>query len=264
MNNRKSNPIVMAIVVVCIIITYLISDVVVTKKEAELEAQRIEAERQAEEARKLAEAEAAAKAEAEKKNEFLEGIDPNSLSDALFIGDSRTVGIDAYGNLDEATYFADVGSSIYNIKDANLKVSGVGTTSLAGLLKTKEFRKIYVMLGYNEIGYDVEQTIQRNEEFVAYLREAQPTAVIILQANLHIAEKVFTDVENNVRLDKINLGIRKIADNEKVFYIDGNSLFDDENGNLNPELTSDGVHLYAEHYNGWCDWIREETKKIFE
>ena len=99
---------------------------------------------------------------------------------------------------------------------------------------------------------------------MSYRQEAQPTAVIILQANLHIAEKVFTDVENNVRLDKINLGIRKIADNEKVFYIDGNPLFDDENGNLNPELTSDGVHLYAEHYNGWCDWIREETKKIFE
>ena len=260
MNNRKSNPIVISIVIVCILITYWISGIVVEKKEAEQEAQRLEAERLAEEAEKAEEERK--KEEAEKVNPFLEGIDPGTLEDTLFIGDSRTVGIDDYGDVDEATYFADVGTSIFNVKEAQISVPGVGTTTLEGLLGAKEFKKIHVMLGYNEIGYDIDKTVDRNAEFITWLQEKQPTAVIIYQANLHIAEAACSgDVENNVRLDQINLGLRKLADGERVFYIDLNDEFDDGKGNLDPEVTSDGVHLQAKNYKEWCDLIREAIRE---
>ena len=38
-----------------------------------------------------------------------------SMDDALFIGDSRTVGLMEYAGIDDADYFCTVGMSVYNI-----------------------------------------------------------------------------------------------------------------------------------------------------
>ena len=43
-------------------------------------------------------------------------------------------------------------------------------------------------------------------------------------------------------------------------YIDANPLFDDANGDLNAEYTGDNVHLYANHYVDWKNWL--ETKAV--
>lgn len=46
-----------------------------------------------------------------------------------------------------------------------------------------------------------------------------------------------------------------LPDNKRIFYIDINEKFDDDNGNLNSNYTSDNVHIYAKYYKEWSNWL---------
>ena len=56
------------------------------------------------------------------KGEFI-AVNTGYFNDALFIGDSRTVGIATYGTLKNADYFARVGMTVYNINKNATDVS---------------------------------------------------------------------------------------------------------------------------------------------
>ncbi len=43
------------------------------------------------------------------------------MTDVLFIGDSRTVGLSEYGDLGNADVFADSGMSVFNLLDRKKK-----------------------------------------------------------------------------------------------------------------------------------------------
>ena len=82
-------------------------------------------------------------------------VDADYFSDALFIGDSRTVGLSEYcAELDEqATFYGKTSLSIYEAKNkAFVKTSG-GKVTLAKALEGKDYKKVYIMVGINEIGY---------------------------------------------------------------------------------------------------------------
>ena len=58
--------------------------------------------------------------------------------DYLFIGDSRTVGLQLYSGVD-ADYFANVGMSVFSIGNATVEIDGLGSITLNDLLKKKQF-----------------------------------------------------------------------------------------------------------------------------
>ncbi len=191
-------------------------------------------------------------------------VDDSYFKDALFIGDSRTVGIKEYGKLKEATYFCDTGMSIYNIYSRKVSISGVGKVDLKKLLSTKKYGKIYIMLGINEIGYPLDNSAKKFREVVQYIQKSQPNAIIIIQANLHVskAKSDNNSTFNNKRIDKYNSKLAAIADSKRIFYIDANGIFDDGKGNLKAETTFDNVHIYAKYYIEWTKYIKEHGIKI--
>ena len=166
-------------------------------------------------------------------------VEKSYFNDALFIGDSRTVGISEYGDLNNATFFAYTGMSVYNV------------------LSSKKFGKIYIMLGINELGYNTNQTLENYKKLVDYIKDSQSSAIIYIQANLHVASKKSDkdSIVNNTNINKFNDQISKFADNKRIFYIDINEKFDDDNGNLNSNYTSDNVHIYAKYYKEWSNWL---------
>ena len=183
------------------------------------------------------------------------------FEDALFIGDSRTVGIKEYGNIDGADFFATEGMSVYSIYQQSINISGVGDVSLQTLLKNKTYGKIYIMMGINELGYDLSDNAEAYRELVDMIREYQPDAIIYIQANLHVSssrsktDKTF----NNNRIDNYNNLLAGIADNRNIFYIDVNELFDDASGGLGEEYTSDDIHIMGKYYSDWGAWIAERV-----
>lgn len=178
------------------------------------------------------------------------------FSDALFIGDSRTVGLQEYGSIPEACYFATTGMSVYDIFYE--KVAG---STFEDLMASRQFGKIYVMLGINELGYDRDQTVAEYEKLIGWIQEKQPEAMVYVEANLHVsASRSNTDrIYNNKNLDAFNARISALADGQRIFYLDVNPLFDDGQGNLSGSYTADDTHVLGKYYRVWTEWIAENA-----
>lgn len=187
-----------------------------------------------------------------------------SLNNSLFIGDSRTVGLMEYADISGADFYCDVGMSVYNYNKKRVSVPDVGKVLLTELLSNKKYNNIYIMLGINELGYNTENTVAKYSELIDIVKKNQPDAVIFIEANLHVAKSRSDSdkIINNTAIDKFNTEIKKFADGKTVFYIDANTVFDDELGNLDSDKTSDGSHLYAKYYAEWGQWIMAQTESL--
>lgn len=188
-------------------------------------------------------------------------VDDSYFQDALFIGDSRTVGIAEYADLKKATFFADTGMSIYNVQSRKVSVPSVGKVKIEDLLSSKKYGKIYIMLGINELGYNTNQTVKEYKKFIEYIQKKQSNAIIYIEANLHVTEQKSKSDKtfNNTNINKFNNEIKKLSNNKTIFYIDINEAFDDENGNLRSDYTHDNIHIYAKYYKEWGKWISEHA-----
>lgn len=186
-------------------------------------------------------------------------VEPSYFDDALFIGDSRTVGIYEYGVLDSADFFCNVGMSVYSVHKAEVNVPSVGKTTLANLLETAKYGKVYIMLGMNELGYSFNKTVAKYEELINEVRTLQPDAVIYLQANLRVTKNrsESDSTYNNTKINRINSAVEAYANNKDIFYIDVNPLFDDGEGNFDKKYTNDNTHPFARYYTEWSKWLCE-------
>ncbi len=184
------------------------------------------------------------------------------FDDALFIGDSRTVGLHEYGDLGNAEVVADAGMNVYKIYETEFATISGEKKLLETILSERQFGKIYLMLGINELGYDYDRTVSRYEELVKKLQESQPDALIFLQANLHITGKKSeaSPIYTNENINRFNQAVEQMADQRTRFYLDVNELFDDENGNLAQEYTMDNAHVLGKYYSDWVEWILKHAR----
>ncbi len=184
------------------------------------------------------------------------------FNDAAFLGDSRTLGISDYAGLDGADFFCDNGMTIYKLlEDAGVTYQKTGEkVDLKEILQEKHYGKIYIMLGMNELGYgDTSMYLRQYLKVLGQIREWQPEAVIYIMANLHVSrEKNNMESEfNNININDKNVASARLANGRDIFYLDCNPLFTDGEGYLLEDLTFDGVHLYAQHYEKWRDFLFE-------
>ncbi|MBQ5334526.1 MAG: lipase [Oscillospiraceae bacterium] len=182
------------------------------------------------------------------------------FSDALFIGDSRMVGIASYAAFPGANYFATVGLATYKVANAKSEVDNK-SVSFSGLLSSKQYGKIYIMLGINEIGNDRTTTMKKYGELIQTIRSAQPNAIIYLCANLHVTAKRSAkgDAINNKSINSFNEAVKGLCDGSTIYYLDINPAFDDASGCLRADYTNDGVHPLAKYYKEWAEWFKQNV-----
>lgn len=187
--------------------------------------------------------------------------DKNYFDDALFIGDSRTVGLYEYSGLNNATFFSSIGMIVYNIQKTTVSIPNVGKVHLNDLLKKKNYGKIYVMLGINELGYDFDKTLSKYDALIKEIKSLQPNAIIFIEANLHVTKSRSDSdkIINNKNINRFNQATKKLSNNKDIFYIDINEVFDDKNGNLRADYTNDNTHVYAKYYKKWGEWLTSKT-----
>ena len=79
-------------------------------------------------------------------------VDASYFDDALFLGDSHTDGFHDYAGLGNATYFTKNGLTVKDaVEKSFIELDGKKVT-LAEALGTRQFGKVYILLGINEIG----------------------------------------------------------------------------------------------------------------
>jgi lysophospholipase L1-like esterase len=185
-----------------------------------------------------------------------------SFPDTLFIGDSRSVGLRDYGKISDATFFCNVGLRSSDVLVKSAEVAGYGTIKLQELLKKKQFKQIYFMLGINELGNNLNHTAGDYQKFVTGALAIQPNTKIILCSTLHVTKKCNDITEGskriftNERINNFNALVEAMADNQKVFYLNVNRAFDDEAGHLSTAYAAgDGIHITVKGYMVWRDFI---------
>ena len=192
-------------------------------------------------------------------------VEDDYFKDALFIGDSRTVGLYDYGGLeDTATFYASTGLTIYKLLDAEIvTVPGQKEKlTVEEALQQYSFSKIYLMIGINEMGTGtVETFMEKYKEVVNRIQELQPNAIIYLQGIMKVTTERSSqgDYITNEGIEARNTEIEKLADYVKVYYLDVNPLICDETGGMNPDYTFDGVHLKAQYVTIWKDFLKSHA-----
>ena len=193
-------------------------------------------------------------------------VEDDYFADAVFIGDSRTMGLFEYGGLeDTAAFYASTGLTVYEMFEAEIVPGEDGKITVEEALQQNSFAKIYLMIGINEMGTGtVESFLEAYEAAVAHLRELQPDAIIYLQAIIKVTTERSEqgDYINNEGIIARNEGIARLADNEHVFFLDVNPLICDETGGMIPEYTFDGVHLKAVYIDIWKDFLKTHAVSL--
>ena len=194
-------------------------------------------------------------------------VEEDYFEDAVFIGDSRTVGLQDYGGLDKTDFFATVGMNVYDLwTDKFCEVNGEKVT-LEEALTAKQYGKIYFQIGINEMGRGtLDGFMEKYAQSVEKIRELQPEAFIFLQGIMKVTtEKSNSDsIFNNQGIQARNERIAELADGITVFYIDVNEVICDETGGLRADLTFDNLHLYGSKYGIWVDFLKTRGIKDVE
>lgn len=185
-------------------------------------------------------------------------VDLSYFDDAIFIGDSRTVGLCEYSGWNNADFLCDTGLSVYTVLKKQIKYNHNGTATVQDILTSRRYGKVYIMLGINECGTGTPDSfLEAYTELVDQIRRWQPDAIIVVQGIMRVGpQKSATHPSiNNKNINARNEKLATLANNYNIYYLDMNEAVCDENGDLISSYSFDQVHLYAQYYTLWCDYL---------
>lgn len=192
-------------------------------------------------------------------------VEDDYFADAVFIGDSRTVGMFQYGGLEDiADFYASTGLNIYKLFNSEI-VSVEGQKkkiTVEEALSQNSYTKIYFMIGINEMGTGTVETFTAAyKDAVDHMLELQPDAIIYIQGIMKVTTERSQkgDYINNEAIEARNEALAQLADNERIFYLDANPELCDDSGGLIASYTFDGVHLKAQYIDIWKTYLKEHA-----
>lgn len=190
----------------------------------------------------------------------LGSVTESYFDDAVFIGDSRTVGLSMYSAFENADYLCDVGMNIYDCLDRDIDFRGNSHTSVRNMLATHTYKKVYIMLGINEISSNEDKYIEAYADVIDSIHRYEPDAIIIVQGIMCVGKSKSDSHPhfNNPKINKRNARLKELADadpSDYIYYLDINEGIADEEGNLPANYSFDQIHLYAQYYYLWRDYL---------
>ena len=137
------------------------------------------------------------------------------------------------------------------------------SVTLAQKLSQKQYGKVYIMLGLNELGTGTtESWAQAYAQVIAQVRQAQPNAVIYLESILVVAASQDNPggAINNATVNARNQALEALANpQDNIFYLNVNEAVMDANGCLDASLTSDGIHLLGNSLSLWENYLKQHA-----
>ncbi|MEG0457926.1 MAG: GDSL-type esterase/lipase family protein, partial [Oscillospiraceae bacterium] len=186
--------------------------------------------------------------------------DEEYFNDILFVGDSLTVGLRAYGYIPSAQVYALTG---INVSDALTKkfITFSGSSkqySISQAVAKTKPEKIIFLMGINGLAwYDENVLLEQYEELVRQIISSSPNSFLALQS-LYPVTQSYTNSEpriTNKKIDEFNKKIIKIAKDLNIYYLDTASVLKDSKGNLKQEFSSDGLHINKKGYDEVLEYI---------
>ncbi|MBR6396080.1 MAG: hypothetical protein IKS09_03840 [Lachnospiraceae bacterium] len=185
------------------------------------------------------------------------------FKNTLFIGDSRTDGLHINTGEKNAKFYACKGLAVNNILTEKF-IKEKGSKEKVTLLKAlegKSFKKIYISLGVNELGWISDSKfIGDYKTVVEEIMKAAPESSIVVQSILPITKKRSSSdkVYTNEKVNTYNELLKGMCDELGVTYGDVTPSVANEEGYLPEEGSVDGIHLKKSYYEKWLKYIEEK------
>ena len=187
-----------------------------------------------------------------------ERADDSFFSDTAILGNSLIDGLKAYSKLKTVDFYCATSMSVVsamNKKDVRLNNGTYGTQLDA--LAQKQYGKIYIELGINEIGGSVNTYISRYRTMLDRIRATQPNAEIYIMAITPVSKaKSDAGTFTRERVITYNKALYNLAAEWGCYYLDDFTPLADSNGYLPSSASWDGVHLVVSKYAEWETIIR--------
>ncbi|MBR6045174.1 MAG: hypothetical protein IKP47_06025 [Ruminococcus sp.] len=188
----------------------------------------------------------------------------DDFSDAVFIGNSRTVGLGMNCGKPLATFYASTGLNVNRIWDSYEITLDNGTLGTAfDALKQHQFKRVYLMFGINEIAWPYLNVFQEMyEKVINEVKTIQPNATVYVQSVLPVSPLAVNtnEVFTTANVDNLNeTYIKGAAANTGATYLDVNSALRDATGGLPLDASTDGIHLGRNYCLLWLKYLADHV-----
>lgn len=169
------------------------------------------------------------------------------FKDAAILGNSLVEGLKMYSKLTTISYYSGT----------SMSVTSASKSALPGML-AKKYSKIYIELGINEIGENVDTFISDYGAMIDKIKAAEPDAKIYIMAILPVSQAKSTSGGSYTieRVKEYNTALYDLAKAKECYYLDDFAALVGSDGYLPADQTWDGVHLTADTYAVWENYIR--------
>lgn len=177
---------------------------------------------------------------------------------AILVGDSLTLWFPSE-NLPSGKFWLNQGISGENSTQIKSRIDAFSETRPD---------TIYVMAGTNDLRQGVSDRVILNNirEILRRFHENHPQAQVILQSILPMRlPSISSDSEallQAARIRNLNLQLALIARQEGAGYLNLYNLFVDDRGQIQPDLTTDGIHLTSRGYQVWQEALKSAESAL--
>lgn len=188
-----------------------------------------------------------------------EAVEDGYFADTVFLGDSRTGGLSLYSGLKEGTYLFSVGATVESVFTKNTQETPAGKVPLLDALADIDCKKVYIMLGINELGWPRAEVFrQQTVKVVERIRQDHPDTVVVLQSILPVSAKQEAkgSYVNNARIEEFNTMLKAVAEELDCPYLNVAEAVTGEDGCLQEAMSADGVHLNTAGCRAWLDYLK--------
>ena len=193
-----------------------------------------------------------------------EEADPDTwFKDAVFIGDSRTDGFHLFSGVKGGTFLVHNGLTVFEVVNrAAVLGSGEDKYSVLSALGGKQYGKVYLALGINELGwFDAQRYAEAFGQLVDEVRDSQPDAVIYVQSIVPVCPSACKSHSQpyyvtNENIAAYNDALAAMCEEKEVLFLNvSEALVDPETWELPTDMTHDGVHFKREGYQAWLSYL---------
>lgn len=188
-----------------------------------------------------------------------EAKDDDFFADAAFMGNSLMDGFRMFSGLTTCDYYSATSMTVIGATEkavVTLDNGSVGTM-VQGLTQ-KPYGKIYILLGINEIGYEVSAFIDLYSNMLDLIKAGQPDCDIYIMGLTPIsyAKSTSNTTFTMEKVKEYNTALHQLAADKGCYYMDLVDALAGDDGYLPAAETSDGIHFSASVYKTWLEYVR--------
>jgi lysophospholipase L1-like esterase len=188
-----------------------------------------------------------------------EPVGDEFFQDAAFIGNSLLDGFRLHSGITCGDFYAYTSMTVMgvDVKQVVELSNGKKGTILQGMAQ-KEYGKVYILLGINEIYMEPDEFSLHYGKLVEKVKEIQPEADIYIMSLTPLGKEKSegSDMYSLERLRSYNEALYNLAKEKECYYLDIYSALADDEGFLPKGDSTDGVHLVPDYYRVWLNYMK--------